>query len=230
MRVVPKLKKATRSLVRILKQSRDDNFIGFDKYRMWGGYHWDAMNKSADYMERISALESFIRPEHSCLDLGCGDGAYMHKLSKLCSRIIGVDADFDAVRIATQKLAEHNGDKCSCFQLPLSKVNLRALKVRTKFDVVYSMDVLEHLPDPNELPEVAARMVKPGGLVAIGTPLFTAPELVSKYHVKEFTLEEIREFLSKHLVIKHELRPALLRGDGKTYPQGYYIGIGTPRA
>ncbi|MGB5632064.1 MAG: hypothetical protein WBM86_04680, partial [Waterburya sp.] len=94
---------------------------------------------------------------------------------------------------------------------------------------IYSMDVIEHLPQPEELLQAALNVVKPTGLVLIGTPLFITPELVSRYHVKEFTIEELRDIISPYLSIQKEILLPIPRKDGKVHDNNFYISVGTPK-
>jgi tRNA A58 N-methylase Trm61 len=91
------------------------------------------------------------------------------------------------------------------------------------------MDVIEHLPQPEELLEAAARVVKPDGLVIVGTPLFIRDELVSPYHVKEFSQQEIHDIMVSRLEVLEEHLLPEMRSDGQTY-QAFYIGVGRPKA
>jgi hypothetical protein len=90
------------------------------------------------------------------------------------------------------------------------------------------MDVIEHLPDPEELLKTAISLISTNGLIIIGTPLFISPELVSPYHVKEFTLPEIRALVQKFLTGKDEVLLPIVRMDGKLHDneEGFYVFSG----
>jgi len=92
------------------------------------------------------------------------------------------------------------------------------------------MDVLEHLPDPSELPRVASQLVASTGIIIIGTPLFIRPDLVSQYHVKEYSESELREILSPYLEIREEKITPLRRLDGEMHDRGFYIAVCSPKA
>ena len=180
-------------------------------------------------MKRLDTIMSFATPQDMCLDIGCGDGVYAFALSQKCRKVVGVDADYDGIRLANLRLAENKATNCTCLQLPISKISTSSLGLDEKFDMVYSMDVIEHLPDPEELIKSSIRVLKPQGLVIIGTPIFENAELVSPYHVKEFTLEEITSLMARFLDIKEVI---LLPFDrkGTVYEEGYYVGVGVPLA
>ncbi len=214
--------------LRHIHQTKDKNFIGFDKYQKYGAYHWEELTHNEIYRMKLDAVADFVHDKYTCLDIGCGDGAYIYVLSNKCKNIIGIDADYDAIRIAGSKIKEKMVTNCKCIQMPISKITLQNLNADSQFDLVYAMDVIEHLPDPYELLQIAVSIVKPQGLVLIGTPIFLSAELVSPYHVKEFTVQEIRDILSCYFCIKQEIVLPMSRTDGKTYDDGFYIAAGMP--
>lgn len=208
-----------------LNQTRDPNFIGFDKYAKHGAYHWEELKLNTDYRAKAEFVRSYLQPEASVLDLGCGDGAYLYQLRTDASRLVGIDADVSAVRLARKQLRKHGVDNVDVHQMPLSNVALEALNASAGFDVVYSMDVIEHLPEPEELLEAASRTLKESGVAVIGTPLFVRPDLVSPYHVKEFTKEEISEIIASRLTIESEHLLPGVRSDGVNYDEAFYIAV-----
>ena len=207
---------------------RDENFIGFDKYRRQGAYHWTELETSPDYRQKAELLVERAGAGDAVLDLGCGDGAYVYMLSGKAGRVVGVDADYDAVRLANKELERHGVQNAQCLQLPLSQVTRQAVGASDGFDLVYSMDVIEHLPRPEEMVEVAVAMAKPGATIVIGTPLHLGDHLVSEYHVREFTADEIGGLLRRGMVVTEELAIPMRRLDGKVYDEGFYVGIGHP--
>jgi 2-polyprenyl-3-methyl-5-hydroxy-6-metoxy-1,4-benzoquinol methylase len=219
-----------RSLSRTPDHSLSDpNFIGFDKYREHGAYHWRELERNPEYRAKIQLLEALIKDTDACLDLGCGDGAYVYSLSKRCAEVVGVDADTHAARLASDQLARAKVANARCLNLVLSQVNRESVG-RETFDVVYSMDVIEHLPEPLEVLDVACRMVRPGGIIATGTPLYLGDHLVSEYHVKEYTREEFEQLVSSRIELD---RVEILRDrrlDGKMYEESFIVGIGRPLA
>lgn len=210
------------------RQTRDPNFIGFDKYAKHGAYHWNELDHNQDYRSKADFLRTLVKPSDSLLDLGCGDGAYVFSLADDAARVVGIDADFDGIRLARRKLKQARVRNARVEQLPLSKVGSTEF-TSAPFDIVYSMDVIEHLPRPEELLEAAARVVRTGGLIVIGTPLFIRKELVSAYHVKEFTRGELTTLLRGHVDLAAEHVLPEKRSDGATY-ESYYVAVARPRS
>jgi 2-polyprenyl-3-methyl-5-hydroxy-6-metoxy-1,4-benzoquinol methylase len=217
---------ATRHAVsRSRRQTRDPNFIGFDKYRRQGAYHWTELSRNDEYAGKAELIEGFVQPGDACADLGCGDGAYVYRMAQRARLVVGIDADFDAVRLATTQLKKHGVGNARCAQLPLSRATRAELGVAEGFDVVYSMDVIEHLPQPEQLLERAVSVVAPTGYVVIGTPLYLGEALLSPYHVKEFTREEISSLVAAHLPLTEEILIPNRRLDGKVYDDTFYVSV-----
>ena len=223
------MRRAAHDVRRRARQSRDPNFIGFDKYARFGAYHWNELANSPDYAAKVSAVLGFIGPGDTCVDLGCGDGAVIGAVAPACQTVVGVDADFDAVRLARQMLAESGRTNVQCLQLPIGRATRQALGLPNGADVVYSLDVIEHLPDPDELLRVASDLVATSGTVIIGTPLFLGDDLVSPYHVREFGRDEIAYLLRQRFDLDKELILPMRRLDGVTHQDGFFVGICSPR-
>ncbi len=94
------------------------------------------------------------------LDAGCGGGRYARLLGHHGARVVGVD-----LSAAVEKAAE------LCAELPevaIVQADLLDLPVAEgAFDLVYSIGVLHHTPDPRRAFAQIARRVKPGGRLAV---------------------------------------------------------------
>jgi hypothetical protein len=70
------------------------------------------------------------------------------------------------------------------------------------FDVVTCFEVIEHVPDPNAVIEEIARLLSTDGVLLISTPnkaeYSDKNNFNNEYHLKEFYVEEFREFLQEH--------------------------------
>ena len=216
-----------QALVRGRHDVEDANFIGFDKYRKSGSYHWRELNRNPFYRQKAEFLGRLVHTESVILDLGCGDAAFVYFLSSRCHEVVGVDADYDAIRLANRELSRRRVVNALCIQRPLSDL-ARDPEFAGRFDLVYSMDVIEHLPRPEELLEVARTTAKPGGTVVVGTPLFLGESLKSPYHVREFAAPEIRLLLQEYLDVSSEEILPERRRDGQVYDESFFIGVGTP--
>jgi len=212
------------SLKNLLKlRDNDSNFIGFDKYRKKGAYHWQEINTNPDYRSLIELVSQRLAPGMSVLDIGCGDGAYMGYVASRVAQATGIDADSEAVRLANREFKQRGIGNCTAKNLTIGQAVQEFRSRGQEFDLIWSMDVIEHLPDPLELIHAAIGLVAEKGIVLIGTPLFITQELVSPYHVKEYSLDEIRQIVKSVAPISSETILPFRRKDNRIYEQGYYV-------
>lgn len=111
-----------------------------------------------------------IGPEHRILDYGCGAGAFVRHLRRrgFC-HAFGYDRYSSAFADAST--------------------------LRERYDCVISQDVLEHVANPGALLDELGQLVKPGGVVALGTPNAAAIRL--DRHVHALHAPYHRHILSK---------------------------------
>lgn len=113
----------------------------------------------------INALP--IEPAMQVLDLACGDGFYTRRIADRLGpggRVIGVDinpAYLDAARRAT---ADYQGG--AAIELVAATFDKLPFADAT-FDVVWCAQSLYSLPDPIDVLRHLARVLEPGGLVAV---------------------------------------------------------------
>jgi len=91
------------------------------------------------------------------LDVGCGAGFLTNALAQAGHRVVGVDLSESSLEVArrfdaTKSVVYEQGD---AYALPFSD---------SSFDVVTSMDFLEHVEDPGRVVAEIARVLRPGGL------------------------------------------------------------------
>lgn len=202
--------------------------IDFDKYRRFGAYHWEMARSHPDYLRRVEIVCAHVRPTDRVLDLGCGDGAYLYFVAPRCKHVTGVDGDEDAIRCATTELERHGVRNCRVVRSTFRDLG-KQLPTSERFDLVYSMDCIEHLVDPNELLDLAERHLAPGGRILIGTPLFISDAVVSKYHVKEYTHGElVAMFAPRYETLGEHWLQAPVPGSNEM-PERFYVFHGRPR-
>ena len=102
----------------------------------------------------------------TALDVGCGAGLLAEPLSRMGAKVTAVDAAPELIEVAKAHAA---GQGLS--------IDYRAAGVESvggKFDLVTSMEVIEHVSDPQSfIDELAARLAG-GGLLVLSTPNRTA--------------------------------------------------------
>lgn len=100
------------------------------------------------------------------LDVGCGSGAYLALMQSLGWTVTGVDLFEEVAREVGARLGVpcHAGD--------LAGIRLPA----RSFDAITFWHVLEHLPDPRTALVRAGELLAPGGVLAIGVPVYDCRE------------------------------------------------------
>jgi 2-polyprenyl-3-methyl-5-hydroxy-6-metoxy-1,4-benzoquinol methylase len=119
--------------------------------------------KFAVLVEEIAAL----LPVDSYLDAGCGDGRFLAALAgtgQVPARVVGVDIA-EAILDTARRAAEQAGVSAE-----LHRANLERLPLGDgEFDLVVSVQVLEHLLDPAAGVRELGRVLRPGGLLVLST-------------------------------------------------------------
>ena len=114
-------------------------------------------------------------------DVGCGHGAFQRQLHTMNSWTIdGCDLNEDAI----SRNHGHNGNS-----FLYNIFDLRQ-DLKGKYDFVFLLDVIEHVPKPVEFLAASRFYLKPGGFVIINVPAM--PSTYSKYdivagHIRRYT-------------------------------------------
>ena len=129
--------------------------------------------------------------KRTVLDLGCGEG-YGTKILKRAgaSKIIGVDINKEVI-----KQAKKNYSSKSVF---FQEGDAQGLEFKDKsFDLVISLELIEHLQNYKKYLKEVKRVLKTKGVFILSTPnKDNYRGESSPFHVKEFSLEELRETLT----------------------------------
>lgn len=91
------------------------------------------------------------------LDAGCGEGAFIKKLLEKKYNVSACDIHPENFRL--------QGIKCKKVDL-----NGKLPYVNNEFDVIISLETIEHLEDPWNMIREIYRILKPGGFTLISTP------------------------------------------------------------
>ncbi len=97
------------------------------------------------------------------LDIGCGNGSFTHFIAQQGYEVVGVEESDSGI-----KLARNNFTNCQFLQGSI--YNLPETKLIDKFDIVISLEVIEHLFYPKELVRAAKKVLKPNGRLIVTTP------------------------------------------------------------
>ena len=131
-----------------------------------------------------------VEPGERVLDMGCGGGRHAFALYRRGARVVALDLDaaelkdvagmFDALRPEVPETATAQAIRGSAYELPFADGS---------FDKIIAAEVLEHLPEDARAMRELARVLKPGGSIAITVPRW-GPEKVcwalsDEYHANE---------------------------------------------
>jgi cyclopropane fatty-acyl-phospholipid synthase-like methyltransferase len=147
-------------------------------------------------LSRYKFVAKMLSGKDKVLEVGCGDA--------FCSRIVQSEVksltavDFDPIFIQD---AKDRMDSHWKFDLRVHDMTMKP--VNDKFDAVYSIDVLEHIPKDKEDSFIRNMMLSLNthGLLIIGTPsIYSQPYASSRSkegHVNCKSYEEIKKLLEK---------------------------------
>lgn len=113
-------------------------------------------------MPAVEAALARLPANAEIFELGCGAGDDAAHLTGLGYRVTGVDASRSGIAIAQQR---HPGVR---FEVATAEEDLAARF--GQFDVVLSLEVIEHVFSPRAYARSVAALLKPGGIAIISTP------------------------------------------------------------
>ena len=102
-----------------------------------------------------------LRRGHKVLEIGCGRGTLVHRLTMQGLDVVGVETSETRIE---ESRALYGA-------LPIERISGTALPFQDEqFDLVLSFDVLEHIPDTQRHLLEVRRVLKPGGWYLLQTP------------------------------------------------------------
>ena len=94
----------------------------------------------------------------SILDVGCGGGLLCEPFARLGANVTGIDAAKSNIEVAKIHMNESG--------LNISYLNKNPEEIKEKkFDVILSMEIIEHVDDVNFFIESCVNLIKPTGLI-----------------------------------------------------------------
>lgn len=116
------------------------------------------LRRSKKFLDQIAKLLGQPAGEICLLDVGCSSGAFLHAAVKLGFRAEGVEpAPKAAATAQAAGLKVHQG------------LLQEAGYADGQFDAITLFEVIEHLQQPQELLQECRRILRPGGVLLIGT-------------------------------------------------------------
>lgn len=122
------------------------------------------LRKRREYVERAIARHLAAAGKKTAprlLDLGCGDGNNLRWLAQFTDHAYG--CDYNLVRLTR---AQAQNPAATIFAADI----LDFPSEDAAFDVIFFNHVIEHIPDDVAALKVVKRILRPGGLLVLGTP------------------------------------------------------------
>jgi 2-polyprenyl-3-methyl-5-hydroxy-6-metoxy-1,4-benzoquinol methylase len=174
-----------------------------------------------DPLEVAGVLAALVPANSKVLDVGCGTGSVTQIIAAISgARIIGLEPDPDRAAVARSRGLEIINDYFTAEVV--EKLGL--------FNAIVFADVLEHLPDPTSVLQLATSLLKPGGCVVLSVPNVAhwsvrisvmrgrfdpAPYgIMDATHLRWFTRSSLLRWLAATGMTVDEVRPTA----GKTLP------------
>ncbi len=132
-----------------------------------------------------------FQPGFRVMEIGCGTGNVLAEINNVCQGglVIGIDLFLEGLRFARHQVTNS-----------LVQADLFAMPFYEKFNMICLFDVIEHLPDDEEVLRKMMQMLTPGGYLFITVPAY--PSLwsyhdESAHHCRRYDLVELENKLDK---------------------------------
>ena len=191
------------------------NKCSFDKYKRSGAVHWTAISKNiknhglgfeARYRTCVRLLRHLLQSDktQTILDLGCGDGTLFYFLNRAFpnASLHGIDGSRDGIELAKTYFARHSVSNVELKTLDFSDLD----SIKAKYDIVISLDVIEHLQDHDRFLASISSLLNDGGYILLSTPIRITEFPRDKDHKREFFPNEFKGLIEKNgfEVITHD--------------------------
>ena len=109
-----------------------------------------------NYIKKIVPLKNKV-----CLDIGCGGGILSYSLAKNRAKVLGIDPSKNLIDIALQKSYKYK--KNVCFLNTTLEEYVK--EVNSKFDIIFCMELIEHVKNPSDFIKTLKPLMKKDSLV-----------------------------------------------------------------
>jgi len=157
-------------------------------------YLEQSRGRELTYARVLVELDRFVKPPGKLLDIGCYTGVFLKIAAETGWNVEGIEPSEWAACI-TRRAGPWTVHNCALQEAKLTPAS---------FDIISLWDVIEHLPRPCDALRSCAEILRPGGILALGTHLLDslAPRLMgTKYpflmdmHPVHFTHQTISRAL-----------------------------------
>ncbi|MHB8397100.1 MAG: class I SAM-dependent methyltransferase [Thermoplasmataceae archaeon] len=167
---------------------------------------FETFEELENYMEKYHGYEAsnnlFFGREFAnkeVVEVGCGHGFVTFLISQRCKSVTGYDIDKPAIDYAEEMRRKFNVQN-----VKFVSYDGTFRDGSNTFDVAISMDVIEHVPNPTQYLKEIYKILKPGGVLLVGTPngmIANKNKCIirthSRFHIMEYTPSELVSFLQQ---------------------------------
>ena len=114
-----------------------------------------------DFIEERSSME-----DKKVLDVGCGGGILAEALSELGANVTGIDASENTIGVAKSHSRSVGSD---VVYIQITIAEFISSHPNEKFDVITCLEMLEHVPSPNEIIKSCSNLLKDDGNIFFST-------------------------------------------------------------
>ena len=141
--------------------------------------HAKAARLLSDMAIKYGLIQHYLPTGSTVLDVGCGSGYGVSMMDSFGYKAKGIDLNERTLKMAR-------------FRQGLEFLHGKVEDLTETFDAVTSIDMIEHVHQPEQAPLVKAMVARlnPNGVFLIDTPFRTESASVSKHHVWELGFEE----------------------------------------
>jgi ubiquinone/menaquinone biosynthesis C-methylase UbiE len=190
-------------------RTENDNFIYGNYYDKYGSKNPAARILTDNFIKNI---KSILKPldYSNMLDIGCGEGYITSEMASLKkSSVMGIDLGDEPLKKARSRYGDIEFVKCSAYELPFEDSN---------FDLVTTIEILEHLDNPEKALEEIKRVSKKWIIFSVpDEPLWRILNVMSfRYlkdlgntpgHVNHWTPKDFRNLIKKHFRVLKIVKP-----------------------
>lgn len=157
------------------------------------------------------------------IEIGCGRGAFARYLVAQGADLVAADFSEKAIEIAKRRLAD--SARCEVLVADIQEIPFPP----ESFDVVISLETLEHVPDPDRALAELVRVTKIGGRVLITSPNYLS--LVGLWRIYRRLIgrpfHEVGQPINQPLTLLGRIRKLKKLGCriDKVEGRGHYLGV-----
>lgn len=176
----------------------------FDKYITEGAYHWELAFNTNPLRRQIKpktlytivcdVIEEQLDLETSTgIDVGCGDGAFIHSIQRRGGEIVGVDVSREGIKAGREEFQQRK------LNVPeMTQADATRLPFCTQFEYAVGIEIVEHVANPDALLAEVTSKLHREGLFVCTTPTKRGDTLRDHRHVQEFSPDELENLLQQH--------------------------------